>query len=79
MVMCGAQGGLKLGEVVNGRNSGGRRRAGRASFSMISSFRSKSFCMRLVNAEDQTVQAVILSGSAAEAREKSYGARRKNR
>ena len=79
MVMCGAEGGLKLGEVVNGRKSGGRRRAGRTSFSMILSFRSDSFCMRLVSAADQPAKAVILSGSAAEAREKSYGARRKNR
>ena len=78
MVMCGAEGGLKLGEVVNGRKSGGRRRAGRTSFSMILSFRSDSFCMRLVNAAGQPAEAVILSGSAAEAREKSYSARRKN-
>ena len=52
MVMCGAEGGLKLAEVVNGRKSGGRRRSGRTSFSMILSFRSDSFCMRLVNAAD---------------------------
>ena len=73
MVMHGVESGLKSAVVVNGRKLGGGRRDGRASFSMVSADLAHSFCMRLENAADQTVQAVKSSYAAAEARDKRYG------
>ena len=78
MVMHGVESGLKSAVVVNGRKLGGGRRDGRASFSMVSADLAHSFCMRLGNAADRTVQAIRLSYAAAEASDKSYGARQKN-
>ena len=78
MVMHGVESGLKLVMVVNGRKPGGGRRDGRAPFSMVSADLAHSFCMRLGSAADRTEKAVRLSYAAADAREKSYGARRKN-
>ena len=78
MVMHGVESGLKSAVVVNGRKLGGGRRDGSASFSMVSADLAHSFCMRLGNAADRTVQAIRLSYAAAEASDKSYGARRKN-
>ena len=78
MVMHGVESGLKSAVVVNGRKLGGGRRDGRASFSMVSADLAHSFCMRLGNAAGRTVHAIRLSYAAAEASDKSYGARRKN-
>ena len=78
MVMHGVESGLKSAVVVNGRKLGGGRRDGRASFSMVSADLAHSFCMRLGGTADRTVQAVRSSYAAAEASDKSYGARRKN-
>ena len=78
MVMHGVESGLKSAVVVNGRKVGGGRRDGRASFSMVSADLGHSFCMRLGNEADRTVQAIRLSYAAAGASNKSYGARRKN-
>ena len=78
MVMHGVESGLKSAVVVNGRKVGGGRRDGRASFSMVSADLGHSFCMRLGNEADRTVQAIRLSYAAAGASDKRYGARRKN-
>ena len=78
MIVWSVGGGLKFVEVENGRKVSGGSRAQRASFSMVSADLAHSFCMRLGSAADRTAKAVRLSYAAADAREKSYGARRKN-
>jgi hypothetical protein len=58
MIVRSVGGGLKFVEVENGREvSGGRSRAQRASFSMVSTNMARSFCMWLVAAMDRTLEA----------------------